>query len=69
MQILSECAHPPRDVAVECGSKRYSTDRAILPIDRTHQYFDEINATPVVVRWKYKMDEVPMIWTVRALIS
>ena len=22
-----------------------------------HQYFDEINAAPVVFRWKYKMDE------------
>jgi len=27
-------------------------------IDRIHQYFDEINADPVVYRWKYKMDEV-----------
>jgi len=26
-------------------------------IDRIHQYFEEINATPVVFRWKYKMDE------------
>ena len=27
-------------------------------IDRIHQYFEEINANPVVYRWKYKMDEV-----------
>jgi hypothetical protein len=27
-------------------------------IDRIHRYFDEINADPVVFRWKYKMDEV-----------
>lgn len=27
-------------------------------IDRIHQYFEEINADPVVFRWKYKMDEV-----------
>ena len=27
-------------------------------IGRIHQYFDEINAAPVVYRWKYKMDEV-----------
>jgi transposase len=27
-------------------------------IDRIHQYFAEINAMPVVFRWKYKMDEV-----------
>jgi len=26
-------------------------------IDRIHQYFQEINADPVVFRWKYKMDE------------
>ena len=26
-------------------------------IDRIHQYFEEINAEPVVFRWKYKMDE------------
>jgi transposase len=26
-------------------------------IDRIHQYFEEINADPVVYRWKYKMDE------------
>jgi len=26
-------------------------------IDRIHQYFEEINAAPVVFRWKYKMDE------------
>ena len=27
-------------------------------IDRIHRYFEEINADPVVFRWKYKMDEV-----------
>jgi transposase len=27
-------------------------------IDRIHQYFDEINADPIVFRWKYKMDDV-----------
>lgn len=26
-------------------------------IDRIHLYFQEVNATPVVFRWKYKMDE------------
>jgi len=26
-------------------------------IDRIHQYFEEINAAPVVFRWKHKMDE------------
>lgn len=30
-------------------------------IDRIHQYFDEINADPVVFRWKYKMDEVYIV--------
>jgi len=27
-------------------------------IDRIHLYFQQINADPVVFRWKYKMDEV-----------
>src|ERR1039457_300307 len=27
-------------------------------IDRIHQYFEEINADPLVFRWKYKMDEI-----------
>jgi transposase len=27
-------------------------------IDRIHQYFEEINADPVVFRWKYKMDDL-----------
>jgi transposase len=26
-------------------------------VDRIHQYFQEINADPVVFRWRYKMDE------------
>lgn len=30
-------------------------------IDRIHQYFDEINAAPVVFRWKYKMDETIIV--------
>jgi len=30
-------------------------------IDRIHQYFEEINAAPVVFRWKYKMDEVIIV--------
>jgi len=30
-------------------------------IDRIHQYFEEINADPVVFRWKYKMDEVSIV--------
>jgi len=27
-------------------------------IERIHKYFEEVNADPVVFRWKYKMDEV-----------
>ena len=27
-------------------------------VDRIHQYFAEINADPVIFRWKYKMDEI-----------
>ncbi len=27
-------------------------------IDRIHLYFTEVNADPVIFRWKYKMDEV-----------
>jgi transposase len=30
-------------------------------IDRIHQYFEEINADPVVFRWKYKMDEMAIV--------
>ncbi len=30
-------------------------------IDRVHQYFEEINASPVVYRWKYKMDETIVV--------
>jgi transposase len=30
-------------------------------IDRIHQYFEEINADPVVFRWKYKMDETLIV--------
>ncbi len=27
-------------------------------VDRIHLYFEEVNATPAIFRWKYKMDEV-----------
>ncbi len=27
-------------------------------IDRIHLYFAEINADPVIFRWKYQMDEI-----------
>ena len=30
-------------------------------MDRIHQYFEEINAAPVVFRWKYKMDETIIV--------
>ena len=30
-------------------------------INRIHQYFEEINAAPVVFRWKYKMDETIIV--------
>jgi transposase len=30
-------------------------------IDRIHQYFEEVNADPVVFRWKYKMEEVYIV--------
>jgi transposase len=30
-------------------------------IDRIHQYFDEINAAPVVFRWKYRMEETIIV--------
>jgi transposase len=30
-------------------------------VDRIHQYFEEINATPVLFRWKYKMDEMAIV--------
>jgi transposase len=30
-------------------------------VDRIHQYFAEINADPVVFRWKYKMDEIAIV--------
>lgn len=26
-------------------------------VDRIYQYFDEVNETPVVYHWKYRMDE------------
>jgi len=30
-------------------------------IDRIHQYFEEINAAPVMFRWKYKMEEILLV--------
>lgn len=30
-------------------------------IDRIHQYFEEVNADPVVFRWKYKLDETYIV--------
>src|SRR5450755_827207 len=30
-------------------------------IDRIHLYFEEINAAPVVFRWKYRMDEIIIV--------
>ena len=30
-------------------------------IDRIHQYYEEINAAPVIFRWKYKMDETVIV--------
>ena len=29
-------------------------------IDRIHLYYDQLNADPVIFRWKYKMDETPI---------
>ncbi len=30
-------------------------------IDRIHLYFEQINADPVIFRWKYKMDEIVVV--------
>jgi len=30
-------------------------------IDRIHLYFEEVNADPVIFRWKYKMDEISIV--------
>lgn len=30
-------------------------------IDRIHQYFEDMNAAPVIFRWKYKMDEISIV--------
>jgi len=30
-------------------------------IDRIHLYFAEINADPVIFRWKYNMDEARIV--------
>jgi hypothetical protein len=37
-------------------------------IDRIHLYFREVNATPVIFRWKYKMDEVRWLVNQRTMI-
>jgi hypothetical protein len=29
--------------------------------DRLRQYIREVNAAPVVFRWKYKMDEISIV--------
>ena len=34
-------------------------------IDRIHQYFEEINAAPVMFRWKYKMEETLLVELIR----
>ena len=34
---------------------RVSTKQEL--VDRIYKYFDEVNETPVVYHWKYKMDE------------
>jgi hypothetical protein len=34
-------------------------------IERIHLYFWEVNAAPVVLRWKYKMDETVIAWLFR----
>src|SRR6202051_580859 len=31
-------------------------------IDRIHLYFAEVNADPVIFRWKYKMDELGIVY-------
>jgi hypothetical protein len=30
-------------------------------IDRIHLYFEQINADPVIFRWKYKTDEISIV--------
>jgi hypothetical protein len=30
-------------------------------IDRIHLYFAEVNAEPVIFRWKYKLDEISIV--------
>jgi hypothetical protein len=35
---------------------RVATKQAL--VERIHQYFEEVNADPVVFRWKYRMDEI-----------
>jgi hypothetical protein len=31
-------------------------------VDRIHLYFEQINADPVIFRWKYKMEETSVVW-------
>jgi hypothetical protein len=37
---------------------RVHSKQAHPAIQRIHLYFQEMNAAPVVFRWRYKMDEV-----------
>lgn len=30
-------------------------------VDRIHLYFEQINADPVIFRWKYKMEETSIV--------
>ena len=46
-----------RRLAEELGRMRVSSKEEL--IDRTSRYFDGINETPVIFKWKYKMDEMP----------
>ena len=51
--LFSKMAHSMlREIRVD--SKQELTDRI-------HQYFQEVNADPVVFRWKYKMDETVIV--------
>lgn len=45
-----------RRLAEELGRMRVSSKEEL--IDRTGRYFDGINETPVIFKWKYKMDEM-----------
>jgi hypothetical protein len=43
------------------GSIRQNTRFLTFHIDRIHLYFAELNADPVIFRWKYKMDEASIV--------